>query len=296
MTKLISLIMTLVSFFCGLFCGVPDNDLSLKRIEGIPYGIDEQQKVDVYIPKKVRSDAVMVFIHSGAWVGGYRNEFSDKMKYYADNLGVSAASVGYRFVGENSSVTYEDMLCDISDALNAIKNIGAANGIRFKNAAFCGLSAGGHLALLYAYKCSEISPIAIAYAVGYAAPADFTDMGYYSVSSDGVLSAGLPIEKLCGADFSKGLKDTDNINKLRNASPITYASAGIPTVIIHGKADNVVPYSNAVNLFNELQSRGIESYLFAYDEVGHLLTQAAENDALLNKTLEEFAVKYLNME
>lgn len=288
--------MTLVSFFCGLFCGIPDKELSLKRIEGVPYGFDEQQKVDVYIPKKVRSNAVMVFIHSGAWSGGYRKEFADKMKYYADSLGVSAASVGYRFVGENNSVTYEDMLCDIANALNAIKTIGVANGIKFKNAAVCGLSAGGHLALLYAYKCGGNSPIAISYAVGYAAPADFTDMGYYSVSSDGVLSAGLSLEKLCGADFSKGLNDTDNLNKLRDASPITYVSAGIPTVLVHGKADNVVPYSNAVNLFNALQKNGIESYLFSYEGVDHLLSQTAENDALLSKTLEVLAVKYLNIE
>lgn len=286
--------MALVSFFCGLFCGIPDEDFSLKRIEGVPYGLDEQQKVDVYIPKKVRSDAVAVFIHSGAWSGGYRKEFSDKMEYYADKLGVSAASVGYRFLGENNSVTYEDMLCDIENALNTVKNIGAANGIGFKKAAVCGLSAGGHLALLYAYKCSGNSPIAIAYAVGYAAPADFTDMGYYSVLPGGALSAGLPIEKLCGADLSKGLNDADNINRLRSASPITYASSGVPTVIVHGKADNVVPYSNAVNLFNALRNNGIESYLFSYDDVGHLLTQTAENDASLNKTLEELAVKYLN--
>lgn len=296
MTGLISLIMAFVAFFCGLFCGIPNKDSSFKRIEGVPYGFDEQQKVDVYIPKKVRSDSVMVFIHSGAWSGGYRKEFSDKMKFYADSLGVPAASVGYRFVGENNSVTYEDMLCDISNGLKAIKNVGTANGVRFKKAAVCGLSAGGHLALLYAYKCGGNSPIAIAYAVGYAAPTDFTDMGYYSVSSDGSLSSGLPIEKLCGADFSRGLKDADNIRKLQDASPITYASAGIPTVIVHGKSDNVVPYSNAVSLFNALQSRGIESYLFSYEEVGHLLTQTAEDDASLNKTLEELAFRYLNID
>lgn len=291
MTKILSLIMALIAFLGGFFCAMPAETGNFKEIKDIPYGIDEEQKVDVFLPKNGSSvKGVTVFLHSGAWMSGYRSEFYDKMEYYADKLGIAAASVGYRYVGEGKNITYKDMLEDISAGIAAVKRVAAANGIKLEKAAVCGLSAGAHLSLLYAYGCADVSPLPISYVVAYAAPSDFTDEAYYATDSEGKVSAALPIELLCGADLSKGLTDPEARGKLSAASPISYvSSSSVPTVLVHGTADEAVPYSNALGLSAALEKAGAECRFFSYEGVGHLISERADADEKLRETLDEFA-------
>lgn len=295
MARIISAVFSILAFVIGIFGNAANIGKPYKTFENVPYGCDEQQKVDVYLPKNADKEiGLMVFVHSGAWISGYRSEFKRQMQQYAEQLGIAAASVGYRFTGGDTAVTSEDMLDDITAAVKAAQTVAAANGVSFDSMALYGLSAGAHLSLLYAYKCADTSPVPIAYVVSNAGPSDFTNPAYFTADGSGGVSAVLPIGELCGAELSRGLDDAETVRRLKAASPITYVGSGsVPTVLAHGDCDSVVPYSDSAALAARLAEAGVDHYLFTYHGVDHLLTGETDNDADYNALLLRLANEYL---
>lgn len=100
MARIISAVFSILAFVIGIFGNAANIGKPYKTFENVPYGCDEQQKVDVYLPKNADKEiGLMLFVHSGAWISGYRSEFKRQMQQYAEQLGIAAASVGYRFTG-----------------------------------------------------------------------------------------------------------------------------------------------------------------------------------------------------
>ena len=77
-----------------------------------------------------------------------------------------------------------------------------------------------------------------------------------------------------------GLKDGDQFSlvsddRLKEASPITYASRGDPAVFTyHGKQDDVVPVSQAEALIAKLRSFGVSMETHLVENAGHGLDKA----------------------
>lgn len=128
----------------------------------ISYGSDGKQKMDVYLPENRSSNTpVIVFIHGGGFVAGDKNEFSSQMKSLSAQ-GFAVVNVNYRLldldgvlsnpmVHKPSSVKIADQLSDVQTAVNfAVSKAGEWN-MSADKWAITGHSAGGTLALLYAY-------------------------------------------------------------------------------------------------------------------------------------------------
>jgi dipeptidyl aminopeptidase/acylaminoacyl peptidase len=74
----------------------------------------------------------------------------------------------------------------------------------------------------------------------------------------------------------------------RRISPLTYVRPGVPPILtIHGDADKVVPYSQAVRLHQALTKAGVRNQLLTIPGAGHgWLT--AEQDVLAFETARSF--------
>ena len=93
-------------------------------------------------------------------------------------------------------------------------------------------------------------------------------------------------QKLC--------EDEDIIAALDSVSPATYVtSATVPTIIAHGNADDIVPYSNAVTLDNALTAAGVEHTFITYKNTGHGLDNDSSAASLYEATLIDYANRYL---
>lgn len=288
--KLLSFFISIAVFFISLFGNTASIKDNYKYIKDIPYGKEQEQKVDICIPKNTSGTlGVMVYIHSGGWSGGYRREFREQMIYNAQKLGIASISVGYRFASD--SVNVFDMLDDITNAISTAETAAWLNSVRFGNMALTGLSAGAHLALMYAYKNADDSPLPVKFVVSQAGPADFTDKAYYTTDESGVLSCALPIDKLCGTNF---LTDSDYADKLKAASPVSYVNDdSVITVIAHSCDDSVIPYSNAETLNDALAYHGVGHYMFVYDGVDHFISDTLSSDKEYIDTVEGLINEYL---
>src|SRR6056297_3164377 len=106
-------------------------------------------KLDCWYPKESHEKyPVVFFTHGGGWISGFRNQPNNvSWSKYLASKGFAVVSIDYRY-GINNSM--EDILEDYSDALEFVREKADMLRIDPSKIALMGLSAGGHLALLYA--------------------------------------------------------------------------------------------------------------------------------------------------
>jgi acetyl esterase/lipase len=225
------------------------------------YGADENQKFDIIIPKEKTAKAI-VYIHGGAYLFGNKSQYPAFLLNYSKNN--VFASVDYRLINENNNIRMEDILSDIDNALEQIIELSNKYGVTIDDFILVGHSAGGHIALLYAYKCSQ-EKTKIAACISLSGPTDFTDdTGWSSMSMWGedvetrlafLSQVGSRLTghkiKLTQFNWTKQKNYPEFKDYVTEISPITYLSkAGKfpPTLLVHARSDNQVPYSNALRL------------------------------------------------
>ena len=227
----------------------------------IQYGPDTTQKLDIIIPVRKIVHAI-VYIHGGAYFKGDKSEYPSFLTDYSENNILVA--MNYRLIEGNNNVSMGDILSDVNRALLKIIDLANEKGVSIKDFILVGHSAGGHIVLLYAYNnCNE--KINIATCISMAGPTDFSDdIGWSSMttwgekieerlsflSQMGSRLTGHAIE-LTQYNWTQQKNYSEFKKYIMEVSPISYLSKGkniTPTLLIHGRSDNQVPYSNAVRL------------------------------------------------
>jgi acetyl esterase/lipase len=211
----------------------------------VAYGSDARHKMDIYLPenRSIDSTKVLIFIHGGAWTSGDKNEVNSYFNLFKEKLpDYAIISMNYRLCTNNPYTNgFPAQEQDVMQALNFIKSNTTAWNVsnRF---ALVGTSAGGHLALLHAYKNNSDSTIKAVAA--YFPPSNLAD-GYdnYPVSKS-------LIELVTGGTVA------DVPQVYFESSPVNYVSTAVPTILFHGTSDNVVPIEQTYALVDSLSNHG----------------------------------------
>lgn len=287
--------MTIITLFCNLF-GLEAPPLETRDYycyADLAYGEHERQKIDLYIPKNTDGEAgLILMIHGGAWVGGDKSAYSEKIKEWAEK-GYAAATVNYRYL--SYEIGFDDILDDIESALHLIKEKGEEKGVNISKMLLSGHSAGGHLSMLYAYSRKNSSPIAPVAVVNDSGPTDMTDPNFYNENAtDDLRNLFTAIASLVYGEELTIDKTYLAYDKLREMSPINYIDADtVPTVINHGMKDDIVPYSNAVSLDAKLTECGVTHIMNPYPNSGHSLESDPESSAKASEYFAEYVDNYL---
>lgn len=293
--KIIAFFMSIINFFLGLFGlrGIGGPEFDCQTFFDLSYGTHERQVVDLCIPNGASGDIGMVlFIHGGAWIQGDKETYDGGMSYGASSLGVATASVNYRYISE--SVDLHDVLDDINSALATVKAKGAEKGVNINKVLLTGDSAGAHLALLYAYSRKQTAPIAPVAVISNSGPTDLYDDNFYHNNAMGDTAFVCQLMSYaCGQSFTYEQKESAKA-ALYSVSPVSYVSADcVPTVINHGDADSIVPFSNALALDALLTQYGVEHVLNVYDGADHDLGKDEEARVKADELLFGYIDRFL---
>jgi len=232
--------------------------------QGMAYGAYESQNFDIIIPKDKEAHAI-VYIHGGAYLTGNKLQYPSFLLDYAkSNI---FATIDYRLLNPDNDVQMADILSDVNDALMKITEVSSSHNVIVKDFILVGHSAGGHIGLLYGYRnCQENAKIKIAACVSLAGPTDFSDdLGWSSMAMWGenlesrLLFLSQVGSRLTGHTINLKQKNwtrQKNYSEIKkyvmDISPITYINNKIgkvpPTLLVHARGDNQVPYSNALKL------------------------------------------------
>ena len=196
----------------------------------------------------------VILVHGGGWFDGTKEDFTDEAVALADN-GYVAFTISYRLTSASSEfddpyavgAQYPDAPDDVNCAINHIVDNADVYDLDSNRIAIFGSSAGGHLALLAAYRSSDVAAV-----VGWFAPTEMLELYQTSIESDRV------------ATFMGGTPSDVGEAVYAEASPLTYVSAtSPPTLVIQGTADTTVPVEQAQLLEQALVPLSPES-VFIY--------------------------------
>jgi len=138
------------------------NFRSAEVVANVSFGADAKQKMDVYLPEgRNEQTPVVVMLHGGGFVGGDKADISAIAQQFSAK-GFVVLNVNYRLVNidgvlsnpivhKPSPVKVADQLNDIQAAINVGVSKTAEWGVSADKWSIAGHSAGGTLALLYAY-------------------------------------------------------------------------------------------------------------------------------------------------
>lgn len=237
---------------------IGDNTIQAKNLTNVSYGSSQQQQMDVYLPKNrtVDSTKSLVLIHGGAWATGDKADFGSFIDSLKQRLpGYALFNINYRLSAPPANVfpTQEE---DVKAALNFI-NDKRNEYLVSDNVVLLGVSAGGHLALLHAYK--NTSPFQIKAVIDFFGPTDLVDL----YNNPGTIPDYLIAQVI-------GTTPTANPGLYQSSSPINFVSNARPTIILQGTADPLVNYiSQSRALRDQLEAAGKPVQYVEYEGLGH---------------------------
>jgi acetyl esterase/lipase len=246
----------------------------------ISYGNDARQKMDVYFPpEKSASTRMMVIVHGGAWVRGDKSEYTPYIASLQRLLPDYAfANINYRLFrnGKNPFPAQEE---DMRAAITYLRSKINVWGISDKMV-LLGASAGGHLALLQAYKPGkEQAPAAV---ISFFGPTDLREM--YEQSPNPDVKPMLANIVTATPQSEPGLYN--------NASPVRFVTRNSPpTFILQGGRDQLVDEKQALLLERALVDNNVPYELKIYPEEGHGWRGPALYDSFLR--VAAFLKKYV---
>ena len=289
LSKIISIVLSLVIFVMGY---IPFFS-SLKPIEilDVSYGESENQVYDIVFPGKNdncdKDYGLLLYIHGGAWIGGDKESYLSSIRSY-QKFGVICATMNYRFADANTNCF--DMLDDIDSVIDSIIEIGAENGYNISRVMFAGSSAGAHLSMLYAYSRADKCPLEVVAVYSRSGPANFAepDFLYNNVLGDFNTVAAW-IRDVIGFEFTEETLD-EAMPYLEKASPVNYITENsVPTLMCHGKQDNLISFNNSVTLDKKLTECNVKHDYLIFPNSGHGL----DNDEIMSKIAEAMFFKYM---
>jgi acetyl esterase/lipase len=248
-------------------------------------GGHERQRLDLYLPEKAQEALpVVVWIHGGAWQAGSKDGGGPALPLTAK--GYAVASINYRL---SQHAVFPAQIEDCKAAIRWLRANAAKYHLDPERIGVWGASAGGHLVALLGTtgdmkdfdvggnldQSSRVQAV-----VDWFGPTDFPTIGQHVNAAVG------PVAQLLGGPIS------ENLEKARKASPITYVSkSAAPFLIMHGDGDKTVPLPQSERLAEALKKAGAEVTLEIIKDNGHGGPGFTSPES--RKLIEDFFAKHL---
>ncbi|MDR2235486.1 MAG: alpha/beta hydrolase [Chryseobacterium sp.] len=262
--------------------------------ENVEYKINRKGNpltLDLYTPKNASSAPlpVLIYVHGGGWIEGDKMIHADD---YVENtirklMDRQYAVISINYTLLNDQTHFPLPLEDTKDAVRWVRKNAEKYNFDVNNIGLFGASAGAHLSLLAAYTpdntytgSPELSSYSAKadYVIDHYGPADLNKLFHTSAGSIPVAMIGMISKKIIELqkNLVKGLSgfdiNTDQqkaIESLKTISPVQYVSGGVPTLIVQGNKDKVVPLSQAKKLHRKLKRAQIQTSLIIIENGVH---------------------------
>lgn len=212
-------------------------------------------RFDACIPSGEGPFAAAILVHGGGWVRGDRRVEVAPLFQPLTDAGIAWFSISYRLA--TNPLQFGDAVADVEAAVRFIKSHSAEYRIDPARIALVGESAGGHLASMAALRARDLGLQGV---VAIYAPTDLVSLANDSKLIPEPLRAGLD-----GTPW-KGLI----LDRLAKLSPIEHVYEGMPPfLLIHGAADQLVPFEQSSRMCERVKSVGAQCEVFAVPGAGH---------------------------
>lgn len=215
--------------------------------------------LDVYATPSTRPRPVVLVIHGGSWSAGDRTQLPSHGRRLAA-AGYVVAAMDYRLAPRHP---FPAALDDVYAALDWLRANAVAHGIDPDRVVLYGRSAGGHLALLAAYRGARPYVRGV---VSLYAPTDL-HFSWANPSNPLVLDTPTTLRAFMGgAPTDSAALDA----RYTQASPLRHVHAGAPpTLLVHGGRDELVRTRQMTRLAERLDAEGVPHVVLALPWASH---------------------------
>lgn len=284
--------------------------------ENLTYGKRGRQVYDLYVPKGLSKKApqgVVLFIHGGTWSMGGKSNMSAPARMFA-KAGYITATMSYDLLSDDGSAITEalgsdviahgtgskdnatvyDMVDDVELCVKAIDK--KVKKLGYKANALCvsGVSAGSHIALMFAYGRPERSAIPLKCVFTLTAPVAFYKGTFDNYTDDEVAGYASQIsgKKLTGKDIANPSKAKQKI--LDSISPVSFINKKtVPTFFGYAGKDKTVGTNQYATIHPILRKYGVKHKVIWFPNSDHtLLNDPGVMQQYLSKS-EKWLAKYM---
>ena len=236
----------------------------------LAFGSNDKVKLDIYKPVSLNGHVaeVVILLHGGGWTSGDKSFLKptvDMLLKQGKNLAI--VNMNYRLESTGGDLL-SLQLADLQNVIRFLITNADKYNIRTDNYRIVGFSAGGHIALTYAYRTTETT---IKSVVAISAPTE--------LSIKELLDKSLwpKVEILIGKKYG------DSTDLFKKASPFHLASFNSPrTLLIYGQKDVLVSSQQGELLARKLKLMHVPCKFHVLSGETHELSATSSAEFILD--------------
>lgn len=312
----VSIILCILIFVVAFIGGIASKQIQPKELrelnkydeskigeikKDIAYGDEDANKFDIYLPKDNTKETygLVVYLHAGGFTTGDKQDDVNMLKWLCAR-GYVAVGINYTLrTDENEKSVYTQSM-EIKSAIPVVIEEAEKLGYKIDKMAMSGGSAGGALALIYAYRDVKESPVPVKMVFEGVGPSSFypEDWDCYGFNSEDEevrkAAAGL-FSVMLGKEIPVDMLGTEEYDEFtKDISALYWVDENtVPTVLAYGKYDKVQPYLGAVRLDKKLTEYNIPHEFIVFEHSGHGLQNDDKQAIEYMKKIIEYLDKYM---
>lgn len=300
--KIILCILVFIIFYvigsrCGMakFANDKFRDLKVEWnntvLKDLSYGDKEFNKYDLYLPgEKKKNYSLILHIHGGGFYGGDKNEGEILSKYFTSK-GYVCASVNYTLMNKDNISNINIMYDEIVIAVDDIIKVSKEKGYNITEMATTGESAGGCLAMLFAFRYGEDSPVPIRFVMQESGPTSFVPKLWADVSNQEKIDF---INNMTGENFKlEDFNSEEYKSAINKISPSSYINENtIPLLLAYGANDMVVLPKVKEPFLDALDKNNVKHDYILFQNSGHSLYNDPDKLKDYHNKMNEYVEKY----
>lgn len=264
----------------------------------IPYGEGEANKFDLYVPANTSKEyyGLVVYLHAGGFTTGDKAD-DQKMLEWLCSKGYVAAGINYTLRNETNNASVYSQSIEIKESIPVVIAEAEKLGYSINEMAISGGSAGHCLAMLYAYRDAESSPVPVKMVFGAVGPSSFypEDWGCYGLdqnTDESKVAAAILFSVMAGKEIPVDILGTPAYDEaIKDISPLLWVDDNtVPSLFCYGAHDKIQGFPASKRLDEALTAHHIPHDYIVCEYSGHGL----QND---NKAFHQYYQKieeYLN--
>lgn len=249
-------------------------------------------KYDLYLPADMedRDYSLIFFIHGGGFTSGDKEEGAQLLPYYASK-GIIGVSANYSLASEENPVTLNEMLAELNTTISESILYCKSLGYNITEMATSGVSAGGCLAMLTAYRDMNKLPVPVRFVFQQVGPATMEPVKWNFIELQDQADF---VNKMAGGNFTVDDIGSEEYNAAMNSiSPAAWVNEStVPTLMAYGPRDVIVPPNLKYSLIEKFDEYGVIYMYIEFPNSGHGLLNDLDKSDEYFKAVDEYIEKY----